>query len=614
MWYNNRVQSTNREGPMHIESYTSGNNTYLRLAENVTLVDANGATYKKKNIVLNLGNMNKYDDGNPDYLERLRESFAQGEPLIPQLAQYLDEKPQPAKPQNYLMPKNLGALVLDAFFDALEASSVITRHKSRKKVSYDLLGLSKLLVFGRILRPKSKRKTFEQRDKYAFPVTDSDHLHQIYYSLDELDAMKRSLLQRFNTVISRNGQRRTELTYYDVTNYYFEIDESDPDVYDDKGKLVYKGSRKKGVSKENRKLPLIQMGLLIDQEGLPITYDLYSGNTLDHSTFQPSLQRLKDEITLDRIIVVADRGMINNNNLLALGNNGYVMSKSIKKSNKEEKEWTIDPQGYSGQPGDDFRIKSRIISKKIKNKEGVTVTLKQKQVVYWSRRFYLREMRENEKFLSMLEKFVENPNSFPISRYKGLSKFIGTCQVDKETGEIIDTKALQFVKEEKVKEFSKFFGYYMIVTSEIDKPDGEIIDIYRGLTRIESCFRTIKSDLEGRPVFVNSDSHIEAHFMICFMALLIVRLLQRQILRFKELPTTNSFDWEEGLSANRIQEALRGMESNVQRDGTHQLTKPSEDLELILESLGIEHPGAECSYSDLVQFKNKLKKRVKQLV
>lgn len=599
---------------MHIESYTSGNNTYLRLAENLLITNANGKPRKKKNILLNLGNIKQYDDGQPNYLQRLRESFAQGEPLIPQLAQYLDENPEPDKPENYLAPKNLGALILEAFFEAIEANSVITRHKSRKKVSYDLLGLSKLLVYGRILRPKSKFKTFEQREKYAFPVTDSDNLHQIYYSLDELDSMKSSLLQRFNTVLSRNGQRRTDLTYYDVTNYYFEIDESDPDVYDDKGNLVIKGSRKNGVSKENRKLPLIQMGLLIDQEGLPITYDLYSGNTLDHSTFQPSLQRLKDEIDLGRIIVVADRGMINNKNLLALGDNGYVMSKSIKKSNKEEKEWTIDPQGYSGQPGDDFRVKSRIVSKKIKNQDGDIVILKQKQVVYWSRRFYIREMRENEKFLSMLEKFVENPNSFPISRFKGLSKFIGTCQVDKQTGEILDTKALQFVKEEKVKEFSKFFGYYMIVTSEIDKPDDEIIDIYRGLTRIESCFRTIKSDLKGRPVFVKKDPHIEAHFLICFVALLIVRLLQRQILRFKELPTTHSFDWEEGLSANRIQEALLGMDSNVQRDGTHQLTKPSEDLELILRALGIEHPGAECSYSELVQFKNKLKKSVKQLI
>lgn len=599
---------------MHIESYTSGNNTYLRLAENLLITNANGKPRKKKNILLNLGNIKQYDDGQPNYLQRLRESFAQGEPLIPQLAQYLDENPEPDKPENYLAPKNLGALILEAFFEAIEANSVITRHKSRKKVSYDLLGLSKLLVYGRILRPKSKFKTFEQREKYAFPVTDSDNLHQIYYSLDELDSMKSSLLQRFNTVLSRNGQRRTDLTYYDVTNYYFEIDESDPDVYDDKGNLVIKGSRKNGVSKENRKLPLIQMGLLIDQEGLPITYDLYSGNTLDHSTFQPSLQRLKDEIDLGRIIVVADRGMINNKNLLALGDNGYVMSKSIKKSNKEEKEWTIDPQGYSGQPGDDFRVKSRIVSKKIKNQDGDIVILKQKQVVYWSRRFYIREMRENEKFLSMLEKFVENPNSFPISRFKGLSKFIGTCQVDKQTGEILDTKALQFVKEEKVKEFSKFFGYYMIVTSEIDKPDEEIIDIYRGLTRIESCFRTIKSDLKGRPVFVKKDPHIEAHFLICFVALLIVRLLQRQILRFKELPTTHSFDWEEGLSANRIQEALLGMDSNVQRDGTHQLTKPSEDLELILRALGIEHPGAECSYSELVQFKNKLKKSVKQLI
>ena len=129
---------------MHIESYTSGNNTYLRLAENLLITNANGKPRKKKNILLNLGNIKQYDDGQPNYLQRLRESFAQGEPLIPQLAQYLDENPEPDKPENYLAPKNLGALILEAFFEAIEANSVITRHKSRKKVSYDLLGLSKL--------------------------------------------------------------------------------------------------------------------------------------------------------------------------------------------------------------------------------------------------------------------------------------------------------------------------------------------------------------------------------------------------------------------------------------------------------------------------------------
>jgi len=595
---------------MHIESYSVNNQTYIRLAESVVVARGDGKTAIKKKIILSLGNIKKYDDGEPDYLKRLRESFSKGTPLISELFPYVESHKKSTQPtEDYLDPKNLGFLLLEALFDSLEGASVLTRHKSRNQIPYDLLGLSKLMVHGRILDPQSRYQTFQRRDTYAFPITDEENVHHIYYTLSELASVKSALLQRYNTVLSRSG-RRTDLTYYDVTNYYFEIDENDPDELDANGNVIKKGFRKKGVSKENRKQPLVQMGLLIDREGLPITYDLYPGNTLDHSTFEPSIKRLETELALDRVIVVADRGMINYKNILALKDNGYVMSKSIKKSNKEEKEWTTNPEGFSGKPGDDFRVKSRIVTKKIKNEDGQFVTLKQKQVVYWSRKFYNREMKENESFLKMLEEFVASPERFPVSRFKGLSKFVETCHVDKETGEILDTKALQFVKEEKVKEYSRYFGYYMIVTSETEKSDDEIIDIYRGLTRIENCFRTVKSDFKGRPIRVQKIAHIEAHFLVCFTALLMMRLIQRQILRYKGLETTHTFDWEEGLSASRVQEALKSFQSAIEKDGSYRLTRPTEDLELILGAFGLGHPGAQCTRSDLVQFKNKLKKQI----
>ena len=599
---------------MHIESYSINNQTYIRLAESVVVARGDGKTAIKKKIILSLGNIKKYDDGKPDYLKRLRESFSIGTPIIPELQPYIkgDKKNAPSTEADYLEPKNLGFLLLEALFDGLEGNSVLTRHKSRNRISYDLLGLSKLMIHGRILDPQSRYQTFKRRDAYTFPITAEENHHHIYYTLTELASAKSALLQRYNTVLSRSG-RRTDLTYYDVTNYYFEIDENDPDELDANGNVIKKGFRKKGVSKENRKQPLVQMGLLIDREGLPITYDLYPGNTLDHSTFQPSMSRLETELALDRVIVVADRGMINYKNILSLKDNGYVMSKSIKKSNKEEKEWTTNPEGFSGVPGDDFRVKSRIVTKKIKNDDGQHVTLNQKQVVYWSRRFYNREMKENESFLKMLEEFVEAPERFPVSRFKGLSKFVETCHVDKETGEILDTKALQFVKEEKVKEYSRYFGYYMIVTSEIDKSDDEIIDIYRGLTRIENCFRTVKSDFKGRPIHVQKEEHIEAHFLVCFTALLMMRIIQRQILRYQGLETTHTFDWEEGLSASRVQEALKTFQSAVDKDGSYRLTRPTADLELILKAFGLGHPGAQCTRSDLVQFKNKLKKQINSI-
>lgn len=598
---------------MHIEAYTSGNNTYIRLAEAVSVVGANGKPATRKKILLNLGNIKQYDDGQPDFLQRLRDSFNQGTPLIPELLPFVDLDPVPSANDRYLEPKNLGYFVLDGFFDALGISSVLTLYKSRRKVTYDLLGLVKLLVFGRILYPDSKARTFDQQEDYTFSLTGETDRHKIYYTLDELNHLKTSLLKRLNTVIARNGERQTDLTYYDVTNYYFETDYNDPDEVNEAGIVVHKALRKKGVSKENRKQPLVQMGLLIDREGIPISYDLYPGNTLDHSTFQPSLKRYKEGMDLGRIVVVADRGMINYKNILALEDNGYVMSKSIKKCNTEEKNWAIDPRGFSGAEGDDFRVKSRIVSKELKDATGKKVTIEQKQVVYWSRRFYNREVKENENFLRMLEEFAADPHRFPISRYKGLAKFIETCQVDRETGEILDTQAVQLVKEEKVKEYCKYFGYYMIVTSELEESEDAIIDIYRGLTRIESCFRTLKSEFRARPIYVRQEDHIEAHFLICFLALTIFRLIQREILRVKGLPTTQTFNWEEGLSSERLQRALKEFASDVQNNGTFKLTKPTEDLQLTLSALNVQHPGASCTRSDLVQFKNLLKRKIKAI-
>lgn len=302
---------------MHIESYSVNNQTYIRLAESVVVARGDGKTAIKKKIILSLGNLKKYDDGEPDYIKRLRESFSKGTPLIPELMPYVESNRKNIKPtEDYLDPKNLGFLVLEALFDSLESTSVLTRHKSRNQIPYDLLGLSKLMVHGRILDPQSRYQTFQRRDAYTFPLTDEENVHHIYYyTLTELASVKCALLQRYNTVLSRS-KRRTDLTYYDVTNYYFEIDENDPDEVDADGNVIRKGFRKKGVSKENKKQPLVQMGLLIDREGLPITYDLYPGNTLDHSTFQPSISRLETELALDRVIVVADRGMINYKNIL----------------------------------------------------------------------------------------------------------------------------------------------------------------------------------------------------------------------------------------------------------------------------------------------------------
>ena len=601
---------------MHIEEFRQGNQSYLRLCRSKRVQNDDGTATMKKVVVKYLGPRKKFEDGKPDYMKRLRASFREGKPLIPELEPYVDKREIAPPTARYLEPRNVGYLFLDALLDGLGLAHVITLAKSRRQITYDLLGLFRLLVYGRVLTPDSKIQTFSQRENYVFPVSTETDWHAMYAALKELTRSKNALLSRAITALGKGGTRKTDLAFYDVTNYYFEIDENDADLIDENGNMLKRGSRKRGVSKENRKQPLIQMGLLMDQEGLPVSYDLFPGNTLDHLTLLPALDTARMFLQQGRLVVVADRGVVNYKNLAGLvqSGHGYVMSKSLKKCDRSTKDWILSPEGYHGENMDNFRLKSRIVTRQVTDSEGKRVSLHMKEVVYWSRRFYEREFRENESFLNLLHAFAEHPERYPVSRHKSLSRFVDSVEVDRDSGEVLDTQTVSFVNEDKVKEFSEFFGYYLLVTSEVDKTDEDVVDTYRGLTRIERCFRTMKSELKSRPVYVSTEDSIEAHFLTCFLALLLMRLIQRQILRYKGLPTTNTFDWEDGLSAERVQRALTRFQSNLANDGNYQLTRADEDIELIFDAFGMEPLGAACTYSELVQFKNQLKKKVADLL
>ena len=244
-----------------------------------------------------------------------------------------------------------------------------------------------------------------------------------------------------------------------------------------------------GVSKENRKQPIVQMGLFLDDNGIPVSVEMFPGNTLDHLTLRASMRNTIDTLKLDRFILIADRGMYSGTNMCHVLNqgDGYIVSKSIKKSTQSERKWVLDQNGYI-QTSPDFKYKSRIVKRTVTDEDGTKKQIQEKVVVYWSRAFYAREYHENQSFLAFIEKLKANPNGFRVTaaQSRSLRKFLRKDLLNQETGEILDgSKLLTMIDDEKLTEFNDLMGYYQIVSSELDMPDLEIIDKSHGLTRIE---------------------------------------------------------------------------------------------------------------------------------
>lgn len=417
-----------------------------------------------------------------------------------------------------VLRKNLGFSVLSYFYHKLEINKFFINRQRNLNIEYSLNNIFQMLVYSRILLPRSKKASFENMDNYFLDF--NFHINHIYRALDYFNSYKDDLLLHIHEMVRLNYGRDTSNVYYDVTNYYFEIKE--PDDF-----------RKKGVSKEHRTTPIVQMGLLMDNSGLPITYKLFEGNTNDSTTLMPVLDELKDDYNFGRVIVVADKGMNTGENIAynIIHKNGYIYSQSVRGANAELKEYVLSDEAYEVS-SDGFKIKSRIITTKIwvKNAKGknVQVEIEQKQVAFYSPDYDKRSKHEREKAVEKARKLIEKSKNGKLPA-KGAQKYIASTLCNKETGEIHDELSdYHFVDGEKIAEEEKYDGYYVIVTSELKMPNNEILDAYRNLWKIEETFKITKSELKTRPVYLSLKEHIEAHFLTCFVSLLLLRLLEKQ--------------------------------------------------------------------------------------
>ena len=587
---------------MHIEAANNNGTKYLKLARCHRGTNSKGKRTIIKQVVLNIGPLSKYDDGKPGYLDRLRRSFRDGTPLIPALAPYVGGASAKTHVIRYRdgdpacegETKRLAACVLDPVFSALGLDQLLASVKHASKLRYDLQGIVRLLVYGRILEPASKCATMDQNGKYFEPLVGSSNPDNVYDALTVIDENAEKIFRRMNTCVKRGIGRNPSTVLYDVTNFFFEIGEADGDEVDGDGNTVRPGLRKFGVSKESRKQPIVQIGLFMDDNGIPISFGMFPGNTLDHHTLRPAMRESVDTFGLGRFILVADRGMYSGTNMCHVtdAGNGYIVSKSLRKSTAAERRWAVAPDGYTV-ASDRFRHKSRIRERTVCDETGKKRRIKEKVVVYWSKSFYDRDVFEHRRFLDFIGRLRANPAGFRVTaaQSRSLRRFLKKDVVNGRNGEVLDgTKLVAMIDDDKLNEFNELMGHYQIATSELDMPDREVIGKYHGLTQIEDQFREMKGTLEARPVFVNTREHIHAHLMVCFIALTMMRLIQRKIAAAeRKRDDGGDLKWSYGMSGARLSAALRDWQVLRHPDGQCQMVNSSGgDIRRVLAALGLD--------------------------
>lgn len=430
--------------------------------------------------------------------------------------------------------KNFGYAAFSKIYHELRLDTFFNNRQRHTKESYDANTIMKMLVYSRLLAPASKKASYDNRDQF-FEKTDYS-LDDVYRCLTFLNKHKENLQVWINDKIKEQYGRDTSLIYYDVTNYYFETDEQ-TDLL------------RKGVSKEHRPNPIVQMGLFMDNNAIPITYELFAGNTNDCLTYRPNFGRIKKQFDLGRVISVADKGMTTGDNIWYTINtptkDGYVFSMSIRGADKSIKEYVFDENGYEWL-GEEYKRKSRLCPRTIlvtsNNGKKIKKQVDEKQVVFWSQKYATRAKAERETALAKARDLAKHPGNYTRATSYGAAKYVKKVEYDKETGEILTASSILDINEDLIREEEALDGYYMLLTSEMDTPDDKIIDMYRGLWRIEESFKITKSELEARPVYVWTNEHIEAHFLTCFVALTLSRILEMKL--------------EHKYSAGRILESL----------------------------------------------------------
>jgi transposase len=428
---------------------------------------------------------------------------------------------------------NGGYLFLQKIYYELGIHNICSKISKKYNFEFDLNSILSRLIYSRIVFPASKLATFELSKNFI--EQPNFELQNIYRSLDfiakESDFIQSSIYNNSLKISKRN----TGVLYYDCTNFFFEIEQPDDE----------NGLRQYGMSKEHRPTPIVQMGLFMDGDGIPLAFSINKGNTNEQTTLQPIEQKLLNDFGLAKFIVCTDAGLASNNNrkFNTQGERAFITTQSIKQLKEFLKEWALDPIGWKLSNDDKiydlsqinklFEIATPEEALKLKNKtffkeKNINENgLEQKLIVTFSFKYrdYQRNIRNSQ--IERAQKIINsNPKKINKPKQNDFKRFIEKTTVTKD-GEIAENDFFAINTALILKE-EMFDGFYAVCTNLNSSPS-EIIKVNHRRWEIEECFRIMKSEFKARPVYLNRDNRIIAHFTTCFIALIIFRLLEKKL-------------------------------------------------------------------------------------
>ncbi len=424
----------------------------------------------------------------------------------------------PEKLMGYFPVKNIN--------DKLSVKKYIDLMQTATDFRFNVFDMVSALVYARLVHPCSKAKTYDEVIPKLFESYDFS-LNQLYDGLEYIGCEYEKIIEIYNHQIQQMYKFDASHTYFDCTNFYFEIDKEDD-------------FRRKGPSKENRKEPIVGLGLLLDANQIPIGMKLFSGNESEKPVIRNIIDELKSRNSVaGRTIQIADKGLNCAENIFHAVKNGdgYIFSKSVKQLPETEKTWVLLPNDYRDVKNADgdvlFRIKECVDDFEYKIKDTSTgryrkFKLTEKRIVTYNPKLAKKQIYEINKEIEKAKTL--KASQAKKSEYGDCAKYVIFTPADKK-GNNTDGKIKVTMNEELIKKSRELAGYNMLVTSEISMTDKDIYDAYHNLWRIEESFRIMKSQLDARPVFLQKKDTITGHFLICYLAVLLTRLLQFNVLK-----------------------------------------------------------------------------------
>ena len=474
---------------------------------------------------------------------------------------------------------NAGYLFLQKLYYQLKLDKTCNKILEKNKIEYDLNKVLRDLVFSRILFPASKLSTFELAKNFL--EQPNYELHDIYRALDllsnNIDLIQKEVYKHSASICNRN----TNILYYDCTNYYFEIEEAD-------------GFREYGVSKEHRPNPIVQMGLFMDGNGIPLAFNINPGNTNEQVTPLETEKMIEKEFGLSKFIYCSDAGLGSYNNkwFNQLKSRSFIVTQSLRKIKQHLRTWALSDEGWndnktiSSLTNNEIIYKSRpILEEGEIDFEGkkIKTTINQRLIVSYSPLYAAYQISIREKQIERAMKLIKNPSLFNKSSSTDFKRFIKNIHFNKD-GEVIKNNI--YLDKDLINQESQYDGFYALVTN-LDNSDEEIVRINHNRWKIEESFKIMKSELKTRPIFLQKENRIKAHFLTCYLALLIFRILEQKINMDNHYSSHEIIDTLKHLNLFKLKDI--GYASNYKASNLSNLLVSLFELPLNKEAYGISN-------------------------